>query len=72
MKTTKGKKTIHQVSTATDKILKPPPSEDEIRQRAHHIFLARGGALGREMEDWLLAEHQIYGERIEEFKQKNK
>jgi len=49
-------------------LLKPPPTEEEIRQRARQIFLARGGAPGRELDDWLLAERQIFRERIEELK----
>ncbi|MGH7990682.1 MAG: DUF2934 domain-containing protein [Limisphaerales bacterium] len=43
-----------------------------MRQRAHQNYLARDGAPGRELDDWLLAERQIYRERIEEFKQQNK
>ena len=72
MRATKGTKTIRQESTATSKALKPPPTEEEIRKRAHQIFLARGCAAGRELDDWLLAERQIYRERIEEFQQQKK
>ena len=38
------------------------PSEDEIRRRAHRLFLERGGAPGRELDDWLQAERELkYG-----------
>ncbi len=40
-----------------------PPTPEEIGQRAHKIFLARGGTHGRDMEDWLLAEQQLKRER---------
>ena len=69
MQTTKRTKPARHESTAASK---PPPTEEEIRQRAQQIFLARGGAPGRELDDWLLAERQIFRERIEEFKQQNK
>jgi hypothetical protein len=36
-----------------------PPTIDEIRIRAHEIFQTRGGIPGRELEDWLLAEHEL-------------
>lgn len=34
-------------------------SEDAIRVRAYAIFLGRGGAPGRELEDWLAAERAL-------------
>jgi hypothetical protein len=37
----------------------PPPTPDEIRRRAHEIFLARGGVPGKELDDWLLAEREL-------------
>jgi hypothetical protein len=35
------------------------PIEERIRQRAHEIYLARGGEDGQEMSDWLQAEREI-------------
>lgn len=35
-----------------------PRNDDEIRERAYHIYLARGGAPGGELEDWLQAERE--------------
>ena len=40
-----------------------PPTPEEIGQRAHKIFLARGGTHGRDLEDWLLAEQELKCER---------
>jgi hypothetical protein len=35
---------------------------ERIRQRAHAIFLRRGGAQGDEVSDWLQAEEEICSE----------
>lgn len=35
------------------------PSEDEIRQRAHEIYLSRNGAPGNPEVDWLQAEIEL-------------
>ena len=40
-----------------------PSSQATIRERAHQIYLDRGGAPGREWDDWLLAEHELKEER---------
>jgi hypothetical protein len=37
------------------------PIELRIRERAHEIYLERGGADGSEMDDWLQAEQEILG-----------
>ena len=47
----RGASTIH-----TPKLL---PTAEQIRQRAHEIYLARGGAAGRELDDWLQAEREL-------------
>lgn len=39
------------------------PTLEEIQQRAHEIFRARGGTPGKELEDWLRAEQQLRRER---------
>ncbi|MBI4719618.1 MAG: glycosyltransferase [Planctomycetes bacterium] len=41
----------------------PAPTEPEIRARAHAIYLARNGAPGDPVADWLLAERQLREER---------
>ena len=35
------------------------PLEEQIRRRAHEIYLARGGGEGSDLEDWLQAEIEI-------------
>jgi hypothetical protein len=35
------------------------PSEDEIRQRAYHRYLERGGTHGQDFDDWLEAEREL-------------
>jgi hypothetical protein len=36
-------------------------AEENIRRRAHQIYLERGGEPGRELEDWLQAEEELLG-----------
>jgi CheY-like chemotaxis protein len=40
-----------------------PPTNEEIRRRAHELFLARGGTPGNELDDWLRAEQELKQER---------
>lgn len=35
------------------------PSEDDIRVRAYHRYLERGGGHGMEFDDWLEAEREL-------------
>lgn len=35
------------------------PTREEIEWRAHEIYLERGGTRGRDVEDWLKAEHEL-------------
>jgi DUF2934 family protein len=35
------------------------PTEDDIRLRAYHRFLERGGSHGRAFDDWLEAEREL-------------
>jgi hypothetical protein len=37
------------------------PLEQRIRERAHEIYLQRGGEDGSDLEDWLQAEEEILG-----------
>ena len=41
-----------------------PPTNEEIRRRAHELFMARGGTPGKELEDWLRAEQELNQERV--------
>ncbi len=38
------------------------PSHEQIALRAYQIFLERGGAPGRELDDWLRAERELVTE----------
>jgi hypothetical protein len=37
----------------------PEPSDVDIRLRAYHLFLDRGGRHGGQMDDWLRAEEEL-------------
>jgi len=39
------------------------PTEQDIRMRAYHRYLERGGAQGTDFEDWLEAERELRGQR---------
>ena len=36
-----------------------PPTPDEVAKRAYEIYVSRGGADGRDLDDWLQAERQL-------------
>ncbi len=38
--------------------------EEQIRRRAHEIYLERGDADGSEIDDWLQAEREIQAKKI--------
>ncbi len=40
--------------------------EERIRERAHEIYLARGGQGGSEIDDWLQAENELRSKEEEE------
>jgi hypothetical protein len=63
MKPTKRKKNLQYESEATIKTPVLPPSVEEIRRRAREISMARGGAPGKELDDWLAAERELHRER---------
>jgi len=46
-------------SMAHPKSTESLPLEDQIRKRAHEIYLQRGGDTGSELDDWLEAEAEI-------------
>lgn len=37
------------------------PSHNDIRSRAHEIYVERGEYPGRELDDWLQAERELLG-----------
>jgi len=62
---TRKQKNVGQFQTApTINTPKLPPSPEQIRQRAKEIYLARGGAAGRELDDWLQAERELEAGKI--------
>jgi hypothetical protein len=40
------------------------PNEQEIRQHAYHLYLERGGAHGRDFDDWVRAEQELKRKRV--------
>ena len=40
------------------------PSEEDIRVRAYHRFLERGGGNGMDFEDWLEAERELRSQKL--------
>jgi hypothetical protein len=54
-------KTMAARATAIPKKNKPEalPLEEQIRQRAHQIYLQRNGQEGSELDDWLQAEAEL-------------
>jgi len=62
---TRKQKHVGQFQTApTITTPKLSPSPEQIRQRAQEIYLARGGAAGRELDDWLQAERELQAGKI--------
>ncbi len=57
--------TLASVPVATGGIASPletveaTPTDDEIARRAYQIYEARGGAHGRDVDDWLQAEREL-------------
>jgi len=39
------------------------PSEEDIRERAYHRYLQRGGGHGLDFEDWLEAERELKSQK---------
>lgn len=50
------KKTL-ATSTASPSVAHPP--HEEIALRAYEFFVERGGIHGRDLDDWLKAEHEL-------------
>jgi Protein of unknown function (DUF2934) len=59
-----SKATILQDPPVTEKAVRttPRPTEEQIAQRAHEIFLKRGATPGSELDDWLQAERELTAE----------
>jgi hypothetical protein len=46
-------------AAASQTIESPEPSEEDIRVRAYHMYLERGGGHGADFEDWLRAREEL-------------
>lgn len=46
-------------SRSAEPIDKKRPTSEEIRRRAHEIYLERGGTDGSDLDDWLQAEREL-------------
>lgn len=53
------KKTKHNIPADSTSIPNAVADEERIRQRAHEIYLASGGAAGNELDHWLQAESEL-------------
>ncbi len=49
--------------TATDVKRAPLSLDEQVRERAHQIFMERGGQDGSDWDDWLEAEEEILSAR---------
>ena len=55
-----GEQVVRELqATEVGELTDSGPTEDEIRQRAHEIFLSRSGAPGSAEVDWLQAEVEL-------------
>jgi hypothetical protein len=50
---------VPQLTRSRDAVSSWQPTEDDIRLRAYHRFLERGGGHGQEFDDWLEAEREL-------------
>jgi hypothetical protein len=41
----------------------PELDRDRVAQRAYELYLSRGGADGRDQDDWLIAERELIANR---------
>jgi Protein of unknown function (DUF2934) len=59
---------VHEAAEAADMGDAPEqtgraPSDDDIRTRAYHRFLERGGGHGQHFDDWIQAERELRGKK---------
>jgi hypothetical protein len=53
---------IQQPHSSSQHMVRIPP--EEIAERAYELFMARGGAHGQDIDDWLLAESELVRARL--------
>jgi hypothetical protein len=68
-KTKMKKRAKHARTQTDDKAEQAPPQEgppaptpEQIRRRAHEVYISRGGAPGQDWDDWLQAEAELKAE----------
>ncbi len=49
----------HDTSDVESRSMASEPSDEDIRMRAYHLYLERGGGHGMDFEDWLRAEREL-------------
>jgi hypothetical protein len=59
MKTSKRKTNEQYQSAPLISAAQLAPSPEQIHQRAHDIYVARGGTDGMALDDWLRAEQEL-------------
>lgn len=50
----------------TSESMASEPTEEDIRMRAYHRYLERGGGHGMDFEDWLEAERELRAQRSQQ------
>jgi Protein of unknown function (DUF2934) len=58
-RTASGQTANDRTAAGGDEQRNGQPSEEEIRTRAYHRYLERGGSHGMDFEDWLEAEREL-------------
>jgi hypothetical protein len=44
-------------------VMRGEPTTEQIRNRAYEIYVSRGNAPGDELQDWLLAERELFSKQ---------
>jgi hypothetical protein len=53
-------KKTQSIPFGTAQVVQPPEQiQEQIRQRAHEIYEARGRVHGHDLDDWLIAESEV-------------
>jgi len=47
----------------TKQVMRGEPTTEQIRDRAFEIYVSRGNAPGDELQDWLLAERELFSKQ---------
>jgi hypothetical protein len=47
----------------TKQVMRAEPTTEQLRNRAYEIYVSRGNAPGDELQDWLLAERELFSKQ---------